>query len=380
MKNKALDLITYTGVYWNGKLYCLARDYNLLFSVNLQDGKTELIDAIPEEDVLTPLICGIMTVWNNKIIFTPNKTKKIWIYDLVSEQWQNLILKEQDHLIGTGNICQTHIYKNKLFLVGSGYPAILCLDLENNSCKYIKDPYNDIAARHPNPDYLYFWYFGVTLDNALYLASNLDNYVLKFNMDTLAYDWIKIGDDNATYWGMTWDGSNFWLSPRPGGDIIKWDGKNTVKHLPLPDELKQHTDYVWGIIYDGDKIVLSAINHTNTIFIDTANDTLQIQKQQYTMYGQLDNGMVVSQSLDGKLTVKTGDTAHEYNPSIDMEQLKQFYENKGLSVFNSQTLYHEAPVPSLLSLENYLALTQKADPQKTAADGSVGKNIWEAIR
>lgn len=380
MKNNKLDLFTYTGTYWNGKLYCLARDCNLLFSVDLQDGKTEPIDAIPEEDVLTPFICGIMTVWNNKLILTPGKTKKIWIYDLVSGQWQNLILKEQDHIIGTGVFCQTHIYKNKLFLVGSGYPAILCLDLENNSCKYIEEPYNDIVARRPNPDYLYFWYFGVTLDNALYLASGLDNYVLKFNMHTLSYDWIKIGDNSASYWGMGWDGRNFWLSPRSGSDIIKWDGKNTVKHLPLPDKLKQHTGYAWGVIHDDDHIVLSATNHANTIFIDTANDTLHIQKQQYTMYGQLDNSMIISQTIDGELSVKNGDSVQTYRITTDTDQLRQFYENKNLPIFKGQTLYHEVSKNSILSLESFLALTKTASQNKSASEGQVGKAIWEKIR
>lgn len=380
MKNNVLDLFTYTGAYWNGRLYCLARNCNLLFAVNLQNGKTELIDVIPGEDTLINFICATITVWNNKLIFTPNQTKKIWIYDLVSRQWDGLTIRKYDHCIGAGPINQVYKYNNKIFLIGSGYPAILCLDLENNSCEYIEGPYKDMLTRHPKPDYLYFWFYGVHLENSLYLASCLDNYVLKFNMDTLSYQWLKIGEDSTTYWGMAWDGNNFWLSPRSGDDIIKWDGKKTVTKIPLPSKLKQHMKYIWGVCYDGELIILSATNHTNTILINPHNNTLQIRKQQYTMYGQLDNGMIISQTTDGELSVKNGDSIQTYRITTDTDQLRQFYEDKYLPIFKGRTLYHEASKNSILSLESFLALTKTASQSMPASEGQVGKAIWEKIR
>lgn len=380
MKNNVVDLFTYTGAYWKGKLYCMARDCNLLFSVDLQDGKTELIDVIPKEDTLTSFICGIMTVWNDKLIFTPQKTKKIWIYDLVSKQWDNITIKENDHCYGTGSVYQIYTYNDKIFLVGSGYPAILCLDLKNSSCDYIEEPYKDALARHPEPDYMYFWYFGVQLENSLYLASCLDNYVLKFDMDTLEYHWVKVGNDSSAYWSMAWDGNNFWLSPRSGDNIIKWDGKETVTKFPLPSELKQHPKYTWGACYDGKQIVLPATTHTNTILINPQKDTLQIQKQQYSMYNQLDNGMIITQTTDGELSVKTGDSVQTYKITTDTDQLRQFYKDKNLSIFKGQTISHETQKNSLLSLENFLALTKTASQNKSISEGQIGKAIWETIR
>lgn len=382
MKKNVLDLFTYIGTYWEGKIYCLARDFNLLFSVDLQDGTTELIDVIPKEDILSNFICGIMTIWNEKIIFTPKKTKKIWIYDLISRQWDSAEIKDSDHCYDAGSIYQIYTYNDKIFLVGGGYPAILCLDLENNSCDYIEEPYKDMLTRHPEPDYMYFWYYGVQLENSLYLASCLDNYVLEFNMGTLEYHWIKVGDNSDTYRGIAWDGNNFWLRSQSGGAIIKWDGKETIVKFPLPDELKQHPEYIWGICYDGKQIILPATTHTNTILIDPQKNTLQIQKQQYTMYGRSYNGnsIVISQTTEGELSVKIDDSVQTYKITIDTDQLRQFYEDKNIPVFKGQTLYHEAPQNSLLSLENFLALTGASSQNKSIPDGQVGKAIWESIR
>lgn len=380
MKNNVLNLLTHRCTYFEGVIYCVSRDFNLLFSINVQTGTIELIDIIPDEDILTTFICGYITVRQNKLILAPFTTKKIWIYDLGSKYWDSVTTKELDHCVAAGGFQQAYEYKNKLFLIGSGYPAILSLDLENNSCDYIEAPYKDMIARHPKPDNRYFGYYGVKSANILYLVSLLDNYILKFDMDTLEYHWIKIGNDNHTYVGITWGEKNFWISPRSGSDIIKWNGKDDVKPLPLPDQLKQHNEYVWGICYDEKKMVLPAFGHDNTILINTEDDTMQIYKQQYTMYSHLDNGMVISQTLEGELTLKTDQTVKKFNPSIDINQLKQFYEGKNLSIFNGGTLYHEAQTPSPLSLENYLAFLTPASQNKPSADEQVGKVIWEAIR
>ncbi len=90
--------------------------------------------------------------------------------------------------------------------------------------------------------------------------------------------------------------------------------------------------------------------------------------------------MVISQTIDGELSIKTDDTIQTYNPSVDIEQLKHFYDKKNLSVFNDGTLYYETPAPSLSSLESFLALTKSASEHKPATEGQIGKAIWEAIR
>ncbi len=382
MKNNTMDLLAYTGAFWKGKLYCLSRECNLLFSVNPEDGKTEFVDTIPEEDTLTTFICGIMTVWNDKLIFTPNKTKKIWIYDLISGQWDNVAIKEcDDHCLDAGSFYQIYIYNDKIFLVGSGYPAILCVDLENKSCDYIEGPYKDMLTRHPDPDHIYFWYYGVQLENDLYLASCLDNQVLRFDMDTQEYHWIKMGDDGPGYQGIAWDGSNFWLSPRSGGDITKWDGKKEVTTLSLPGELKQHAEYIWGVCYDGKQIVLPATTHTNTILVNVQNDTLQIQKQQYSMYGQLDNGMIINQTINGDLSIITdGSSWKTCHTAIHTDQLQQFYKEKHLPVFKEKTLYHEDSWNSMLSLDSFLTFTKSQSETNVSSTGQVGKQIWEQIR
>lgn len=381
MKNNKINLLTNNCTYWEGKLYCLAIHSNLIFSVHLQDGKIELVDTIPEEDALATYICGAINVWNGKLILTPCKTKKIWIYDLASKQWTGLTIKKYEHW-GAGAITQTYIYNDNLFLIGSSYPAIICLDLKDYSCEYIAEPYKEAKARQQSIKYTYFRSHGVRLGNTLYLASSLDNFVLEFDMETRKHQWIKIGNDNYVYSGITWDGSNFWLSPRLNGDIVKWDGREEVKILPLSKELQQTTQkYLWEACFDGSKVVLPATVHTKSIRIDIQKDSFQFYEQQYPLFVRLDNGMVVSQTTDGELSVSTDNSSQKlFHVSVESSQLKQFYDEKNLPILNNQTLYYEAPKNQMLSLAGFLEFIEPMEQKEPIGNNTIGKAIWETIR
>ena len=379
--NNTIDLSIYRCSYWKERLYCMAKNFNLLFSIDIQDGTVDLIDAIPQEDILSAVICGHITAQNNKLILTPHITKKIWIYDLISKHWDGIAIKESNNLYGSGGFFQTYMYQDCLFLIGGGYPAILCLNLKNYSCDYIEGPYQDMLTRHPDPDFFYFRTQGVQLDNSLFLASCLDNNILKFDLATRTYHWIKVGSDDSVFSEIAWDGSSFWLSPRLNCDIVKWDGKDKTKTLSLPSELKPSLNtYAWTTCYDGNHMIFPCVSHPKSIKINIQKDSYEIFDQQYILYTRLDNGMIVSQTTDGNLSVQNGESVQTYKLTVDTDQLNEFYEKKNLPVYKGQTLYHEGAKNSISSLESFLALTKAASERRPAAEGPIGKAIWEAIR
>lgn len=381
MEKNIMDLLTYDCAYHDGKLFCITRDFNLLFSVDIQDGNIELVDIIPKEDILTAHLAGAMTIWNGKLILTPGMSKKIWIYDLVSKHWEDLPVKEYNHW-GTGSISQIYEYKNKLFLIGGSYPAILCLDLEHNTCDYIEEPYKEVMTRLPEINFSYFRTHGIRLYNNLYLASCLDNFVLKFNMDTMEYQWIKVGNDKYMYSGITWDGNYFWLSPRLNTDIVKWDGKENVKVLSLSDDYKQNAQmYVWGACYDGRQIIFPSSTQAKSILMDIQKDCFHFCEKQYPLFTRLDNGMVVSQTADGYLSVRTEDSPEKiFHISVETDRLKQFYEERNIKIYKEQTLYTEIPNSPMLSLDGFLKFTSSRTQRKPKSNGQVGKAIWDKIQ
>lgn len=381
MKDNRIDLLAYRCTYWEGKLYCLTKDFNLLFSIDPQDGTIELIDVIPEIDVLSDRTGGAINAWNGKLIITPCRIKKIWIYDLATKHWDSINVEECGHC-GTGLFNQTYIYEDSIFLIGGNYPAILCVDLKSNSCHYIKAPYEEIISRHPDVNYNYFHPDGVRIKNTLYLASCLDNFVLKFDLETQEHHWIEVGNKNNVYSAITWDGENFWLSPRLNGGIVKWDGAEMIQLISLPEKLKQTVPiYSWGACYDGSQVVFPHDTCPKSIILDIHNNTFQLHEQQYPLYTRLYNGMVVSQTTDGDLSVRTEDSSNKiFHISVEADQLRQFYEERNIQIYKDQTLYTEIPNNPMLSLDGFLAFTSSRSQNKPKSNGQVGKAIWDNIR
>ena len=250
--------------------------------------------------------------------------------------------------------------------------------------------------RNPDSSYLYFRPNGVRIEDTLYLASCLDNYVLTFDMASLEHQWIKIGPDSSAYSGIAWDGTDFWLSPRSNNDIIRWDGRENVKAYPLPDEFSQHSEYVWDACFDGRQMVFPAVNHERNIQLDPENDSLHVYDEHYTLFKRLDNGIVVRQNNNADLTVTTEKLSVEnssmeihsvenfsekvFPVSVEADRLRQFYEERNLSIYKENTLYYETAGSQILSLKGFLNFANSGFQHRSDSDGTVGQAIWEKIR
>lgn len=375
-----INLLAYRCAYWNGKLYCTARNVNLIFSVDLKDGAIELVASIPEEDIRMDTSCGDIKIWHGKLIFSPNTIKKLWIYDLASKHWDSIEI-DYPHW-GAGTFTQIHIYQDTAFLVGASYTAIACINLRNNSCSYIETPYKEVTARYSGERFFFFYFNGARVEDTLYLASCLDNFVLKFDLATRKHEWIEVGDKENTYSEIAWDGENFWLSPRQKGGIIKWDGGTGTEILPLSKTLDDEALYVWHIIYDGKNILLSNTFQLGSIVIDKQTNHLHFSEMSYSLLCQSDSEMFLTQTSDGNLLVRTKNLSDRtFLPTIDSDQLNLFFrKEKNTPIFAPYNLYHETPEDPVLSLKGFLSYTESQPTIPSHTNIQIGKQIWEHIR
>ncbi len=82
---------------------------NLIFSIDINDNKIELITHIPNISFLYDELIGAIDICENKLVIAPNKTNEIWIYDIDKREWNNIERDEFAH-VGTGGMLQ--IVKN----------------------------------------------------------------------------------------------------------------------------------------------------------------------------------------------------------------------------------------------------------------------------
>jgi hypothetical protein len=110
----------------------------------------------------------------------------------------------------------------------------------------------------------------------------------------------------------------------------------------------------------------------------------------------LDNGIVVRQNNNADLTVTTEKLSVEnssmeihsvesfsekvFPVSVEADRLRQFYEERNLSIYKENTLYYETAGSQILSLKGFLNFANSGFQHRSDSDGTVGQAIWEKIR
>lgn len=363
------------------RIYFFSKDWNGLFVTFIESGETKLLSTIPEEEILAGRLCaGIMHV-NRKLVLMPMHARKIWIYDLENNQWRGI---ERKYMAGGDpykEIFRAVAYRNTLFLIGSNYPAIIRMNMDTFEIEYWTEPYKFLLSAKNRMDCFFRCDF-LLKNNELFLASCINNYVLRLDLDSSDFIWCEVGEKNFRYSGITWDGEFYWLSPRTGTPIVKWNGKKGVEYFPLPERYDNATNNFLGVQYDNGRLVFPGMLQKYTLVINPRVPyDMEECEGQYLFYRCDDEGRVFSQSVDGLFQLKDPKLNKQYGIYCEMSQeyltsylasehKKRPYERMGGEIKKES---------SSLLLPLYISLLRK-DNVSNDIESGVGEKIWENIR
>lgn len=318
-------------------IYFISKDINVVFKLEIETGIIEIVDSIPEEGILEKRLGSKIICWNNELIFAPMKAKKIWRYNIQTKIWRGIERKKLDNWSEQGDMFQAILYKDKCFFIGSVYPAIIALDLQNDSIEYIEEPYKKYKIIAADIKDAYFRTDYVQIDSKLYLASCITNDIMEFDFETYAYKYYTVGSPNNTYAGITYDGNYFYLAPRKCGPIVIWNGESDWKEIDLPKEIKdKDTFWFGGVVERKGEIVFFAYAGDKTIILQNRNDTkLKIIDEQYWFYKKIDETTYVSFDRDGKLRIYVDNNVYDYELTVKEKELENFLRNKRKSDINA---------------------------------------------
>ncbi len=277
-------------------LFFIDSRYNIIYKMNMKTGEVSVIGSIPQENVFSSRLSGKIVHSNGCLYFAPMNAKKIWSLDLNTNQWRSYELKSLGES-SSNRFFQLITYKNKLFFIGCEYPAIVILNLDTGGIEYFESPYLHLCERKKSVNDCYFRCDYVLLDNMLYLASCVSNEILKFNLDTYGYEFLKIGDEKNRFVGIAFDGTCFCLAPRNNSPIIFWDGRNVVDTMELPKLYKQSDSKLFfgGICYYDEKFYLPAVFDDNSIVLEKEGEKYipQLYKAKHLFYHWIDSDTLV---------------------------------------------------------------------------------------
>lgn len=282
-------------------LFFLGKDINIVFKKEIGKEETKLFQGPPEGNVLAPQMASRIILWKDELIYIPWRAGAIWFSDLDLQNWGKVEYENRLKERISNAALQAVLYGERLFIIGADYPAMICLDLNSKKITYIREPYQRPIREKKKQRDIFFRKDYVLKDGFLYLASCLDNYVLKMNLDTFSFEWKEVGSRANKYSGIAWDGEYFWLSPRTNTPVVKWDGKNCTEEISLPDGFKNPRTLFHGIVYTGEILLLPGKNQPNSLIVYPETGNLSVTEGQYWFYQRLNGDEFLAQRTDGQM-------------------------------------------------------------------------------
>lgn len=309
-------------------LYFICRDYNVFCYMNIDSGEIDIIDSIPEGSVRSWRLGSKIVPWKDKLYFAPMYADKIWRYDLHSKEWKGYERRPLDNWTKSKDMFQAILYKDKIYFIGSYYPAIIVIDPETEKMEYLTEAYRDRIKVSKEANDCWFRTDYVLRNNLLYMASCVDNTVLRFDMDSYSYEYIKVGEDDLKFSGIGWDGEYFYLSPRKEGPFLVWDGEKVIKIITADINNERKLAVFGGVICFDDKVIFPAAFSKNTVVLSLNDYKTQKIDKQYLFYKRIDDETVVSLEIDGMLEIMYEGKTYRHSTEISDRIIGAYMKRK----------------------------------------------------
>lgn len=378
MRWDGLMLFSEDAIKIENRLFLFAKNLNILFSINIDNGSIKFYGSIPEEETFCKRLSCKLIHWKNKIIVVPLKAKKIWIYSLNNNTWKGISFDRYKLGASKTNFRQAIVYKESLFLFGGHYPAILKMELSTYKISYIKEPFYRYTKTREKQEELYFRGDFVCEKNIILLASCKNNSILKFDLETQAYKWIEIGGKSNKYSGIMWDGNNYWIAPRHDTPIVKWNGREEFVEYKIPRTKTNRQNYYSGIVKRNNQIIIPALGNNSHTVILTNEGVMKFDNRGYMFYKKTEKGEYIAQYSDGRVIYVNAVEEREFDFSLS----EDYFD----ALLDSIHIY-QRDITEMCSVENVqftlvelLRLLQKMEPGSMQNIQNDENKIWVKIK
>ena len=205
-----------------GKAWFVDGRRDSLYYVDLKLNKYEYITEIPNTELnkhrLNPQCLKI----KNEIYLLPNFGKKIWIYNLDNNKFEQIVIDNPDNVCPA--IYKSWVYGNKIYALSAGLKKIIEIDIrEKVICNYFIISDLDEEEMDTNA--------GIRVGDDIYCVSSSLNRVYQFNLKSKQMSRYVVPMVESGFQTISFDGRLFWLSGYCR-EIYIWDKEgNSTKVL-----------------------------------------------------------------------------------------------------------------------------------------------------
>ena len=235
------------------------------------------------------------------------------------------------------------------------------------------------------------------------------NAVLEFDMEEEKSEIYVVGKEGDSYSGICYDGEFYWLSPRHGGSIIKWDKSNNditvINQFPTEYEKCKYSfidaifinGYVWMFPFLGNMTI--KINPKNNLLekedkLQLGYDVVLKNKAKLYMVKTIDNKIIVCKANGNDIIIYNPDNG-EMRKCIailpkNMQNVKTMidYNSSSNKTGSKKQQYIESLNLTLYSFIEYCNLLQEQESDEAEllqykanfnCNNTAGRNIHYTI-
>lgn len=233
VRNSEYDRIfNFEQTYDDGKyLWFSAQNFNGLFKMSKETYIPEFIGCFPDEEEFGERLYFGIAESNGKLYFSPLSAKEIAVYDINSNTFEKIKIKEiKDKKYETLKLYSIAAYNDKVAFIPWAYDSIVLLDTNTSEIKYI-----DCNVKRGINGEL----FGTcsVMGSKVVLPCLGENKVVILDTLTGKTKTRAFGDKNSSFYSAYFDGKYLWLCRYIGGDAIIRVDLNTGNYISitLPD-------------------------------------------------------------------------------------------------------------------------------------------------
>lgn len=256
-----IDLKSFKGILDENMYYMVSMYTGFVFCINCDTGDISVIENIPPNYPIGKNSFSGICKCGDKLVLIPLLANDIWMYDLNNNMWQSISLPTKVRNI-TNKFFDCCVYSNYIYMFGHYYSGIIKLNIEDLSIKEI-----EVTFDSDDIERSFFNYNSYIIGSYLYIPSCQTNCVVKIRLKDDSYELIYLGSGHEGFSGMTFDGEEFWLSPRKNGPIIRWNGDKKVEEFILPKEFERK-DFYFGSAVNCENYILFAGFSNLSVIID----------------------------------------------------------------------------------------------------------------
>ncbi|MBR1444802.1 MAG: hypothetical protein IJ583_14870, partial [Firmicutes bacterium] len=155
-------------------VYLYPSEINILICLNTKTGNFEIQKGVPNKSIFDSLTVVDIININNKLIFVSHNNDKIWAYDPITIQWNELKVEFIKEYNAVKKLFSRGIkYNNYAIFIGFYQPIILIYDIEADKTVHLFD----LKENFKNGSCPYFLDCEIK-NNRLYVPLCFDNKVL----------------------------------------------------------------------------------------------------------------------------------------------------------------------------------------------------------